>query len=94
MGPIDYSTSYVCGLLIDGFKVSFYDSHNPPCCRPDRAMGFRENDGPLRLVVCKNPTGWVARLRRLADALKKRLEMVTFRPVNLRDIVADSGEDP
>jgi len=32
MGPIDYSTNYVCGLLIDGFKhpPTLLTSHNPP----------------------------------------------------------------
>jgi hypothetical protein len=31
MGPIDYSTNYVCGLLIDGFKYppTILTSHNP-----------------------------------------------------------------
>ena len=32
MGPIDYSTNYVCGLLIDGFQFPpmLLTSHNPP----------------------------------------------------------------
>ena len=32
MGPIDYSTNYVCGLLVDGFKFPpmLLTSHNPP----------------------------------------------------------------
>src|SRR5262245_29451304 len=32
MGPIDYSTNYVCGLLIDGFQFppTILTAHNPP----------------------------------------------------------------
>jgi GNAT superfamily N-acetyltransferase len=32
MGPIDYSTNYVCGLLIDGFEYppTILIAHNPP----------------------------------------------------------------
>ncbi|MEO5717106.1 MAG: N-acetyltransferase, partial [Chthoniobacterales bacterium] len=32
MGPIDYSTNYVCGLLVEGFEFSptLLTAHNPP----------------------------------------------------------------
>src|SRR5438067_3446198 len=32
MGPIDYSTNYVCGLLVEGFEhpPTILTSHNPP----------------------------------------------------------------
>ena len=35
MGPIDYSTNYVCGLLIDGFQFAptILTVHNPPYYR-------------------------------------------------------------
>ena len=35
MGPIDYSTNYVCALLIDGFRhpPTLLTSHNPPYYR-------------------------------------------------------------
>src|SRR5216110_520606 len=35
MGPIDYSTNYVCGLLIDGFQFppTVLTAHNPPYYR-------------------------------------------------------------
>lgn len=35
MGPIDYSTNYVCGLLIDGFQhpPMLLTAHNPPYYR-------------------------------------------------------------
>ncbi len=29
MGPIDYSTNYVCGLLVEGFRTSTHTSHFP-----------------------------------------------------------------
>src|SRR5256714_8270762 len=36
MGPIDYSTNYVCGLLINGFEhpPMLLTSHNPPYYGP------------------------------------------------------------
>ena len=36
MGPIDYSTNYVCGLLIDGFQFppTILTAHNPPYYQP------------------------------------------------------------
>src|SRR6266403_747624 len=69
MGPIDYSTNYVCGLLIDGW-------------------GF-EKIMDLYAWWFADPAEAAVRLRRLANALRKRLEVVSFRPVNLPDIVAD-----
>ncbi len=48
MGPIDYSTNYVCGLLIDGLKhpPTLLTAHNPPYyARLIEACGFeREKD--------------------------------------------------
>ena len=48
MGPIDYSTNYVCGLLIDGFEHSptLLTAHNPPYyARLIEACGFaKEKD--------------------------------------------------
>src|SRR5260370_21554767 len=43
MGPIDYSTNYVCGLLIDGFEhpATLLTAHNPPYyTRMIEACGF------------------------------------------------------
>src|SRR5207302_702187 len=36
MGPIDYSTNYMCALLIDGFEhpPTLLTSHNPPYYQP------------------------------------------------------------
>jgi len=45
MGPIDYSTNYVCGLLIDGFEYppTLLTAHNPPYyARLIEACGFEK----------------------------------------------------
>jgi GNAT superfamily N-acetyltransferase len=91
MGPIDYSTNYVCGLLIDGFQhpPMLLTSHNPPYYGSlIEGWGF-EKITDLYAWWFADPAEAAVRLRRLANALRKRLEVVSFRPVNLRDIVAD-----
>ncbi len=91
MGPIDYSTNYVCGLLIDGFQhpPMLLTSHNPPYYGSlIEGWGF-EKIMDLYAWWFADPAEAAVRLRRLANALRKRLEVVSFRPVNLRDIVAD-----
>ncbi len=91
MGPIDYSTNYVCGLLIDGFQhpPMLLTSHNPPYYgRLIEGWGF-EKIMDLYAWWFADPAEAAVRLRRLANALRKRLEVVSFRPVNLPDIVAD-----
>ena len=71
MGPIDYSTNYVCGLLVDGFQFppTLLTSHNPPYYSTDRRWGFekRWTFTPSGLQIPPR----LRRLRRLADALKK-----------------------
>ena len=47
MGPIDYSTNYVCGLLIDGFEhqPTILTSHNPPYYPPlIESCGFNKTN--------------------------------------------------
>ena len=91
MGPIDYSTNYVCGLLIDGFQhpPMLLTSHNPPYYGTlIERWGF-EKIMDLYAWWFADPAEAAVRLRRLANALKKRLEVVSFRPVNLPDLVAD-----
>jgi GNAT superfamily N-acetyltransferase len=91
MGPIDYSTNYVCGLLIDGFQhpPMLLTSHNPAYYGTlIERWGF-EKIMDLYAWWFADPAEAAARLRRLANALKKRLEVVSFRPVNLPDLVAD-----
>ncbi len=54
MGPIDYSTNYVCGLLVEGFEFppTLLTAHNPPYYAAlIEGLGFDQGDGFLRLVV-------------------------------------------
>lgn len=85
MGPIDYSTNYVCGLLIDGFQhpPTLLTAHNPPYyVRLIEACGFEK---------AKDWYAWwfdpanapVSRLRRLVDA-RTRKTSVKIRPIDLR----------
>jgi GNAT superfamily N-acetyltransferase len=87
MGPIDYSTNYLCGLLVDGFQFppTLLTGHNPPYySKLIEGWGFaKEMD--LFAWWFANPTEAMSRLRRLAGALEKR-STVTFRQGNLRDI--------
>jgi len=85
MGPIDYSTNYVCGLLIDGFQhpPTVLTAHNPPYyARLIEACGFEK--------VMDWYAWWfdpdnapVSRLRRLVDA-RARKTSVKIRPIDLR----------
>ena len=90
MGPIDYSTNYLCGLLIDGFQFPpmVLTGHNPPYYSGlIEGWGF-EKAIDLYAWWFANPTEAAKRLRRLAAALKKRRE-VTLRHGNLRDIAGE-----
>ena len=91
MGPIDYSTNYVCGLLIDGFQFppTILTAHNPPYCqRLIESCGF---------VKAKDWYAWwfadpakaVAHLRRLAARFKARCP-ATIRTANLRNLRDES----
>ena len=90
MGPIDYSTNYVCGLLIDGFQFPpmVLTSHNPPYYGGlIEGWGF-EKAMDLYAWWFANPAEAANRLRQLAGALKKR-RGVTLRHGNLRDIAGE-----
>ena len=91
MGPIDYSTNYLCGLLIDGFQFppTLLTGHNLPYySKLIEGWGFtKEMD--LYAWRLADPTVAGSRLRRLAGALEKR-STVTFRPGNLRDIAGEA----
>jgi GNAT superfamily N-acetyltransferase len=91
MGPIDYSTNYVCGLLIDGFQhpPTVLTAHNPPYyARLIEACGFEKS---------KDWYAWwfdpdnapVSRLRRLVDA-RARKTSVKIRPIDLRRVADES----
>ncbi|HEV2095693.1 MAG TPA: GNAT family N-acetyltransferase [Chthoniobacterales bacterium] len=86
IGPIDYSTNYVCGLLIDGFQhpPALLTSHNPPYYSAlIESCGFRKAMD-LYAWWFSDPGESLTRLRRLSEAMKKR-HRVQIRPVNLKD---------
>jgi GNAT superfamily N-acetyltransferase len=92
MGPIDYSTNYLCGLLVDGFQhpPMLLTAHNPPYySRLVEAWGFRKVMD-LYAWWFAEPANAAARLRKLASALKKRSEKVAIRPGNLRDLASEA----
>lgn len=91
MGPIDYSTNYVCALLIEGFEhpPTVLTSHNPPYYAAlIEAAGF---------VKAKDWYAWwfsepdqsALRLRRIAARFGNPLA-VAIRPVNIKDQVGES----
>jgi GNAT superfamily N-acetyltransferase len=87
MGPIDYSTNYVCGLLIDGFRFppTVLTGHNPPYYSGlIEGWGF-EKTIDLYAWRFADPAEAAIRLRRVEAALKKRGE-VTIRPAKLADM--------
>jgi GNAT superfamily N-acetyltransferase len=91
MGPVDYSTNYVCGLLIDGFEhpPTLLTAHNPPYyAKLIEASGFqKEVDWFAWWFDPKNAP--VSRLRRLVDARMRRTP-VRIRPINVRDLASES----
>jgi GNAT superfamily N-acetyltransferase len=92
MGPIDYSTNYVCGLLIDGFQYppTILTSHNPAYY-----AGLIESCGFTKI---KDWYAWwfsefpapAERLRKIAVARAGKLG-VNIRPIKLRKIT-DEGQ--
>ena len=92
IGPIDYSTNYVCGLLINGFEHSptLLTAHNPPYyARLIEANGFtKEIDWYAWWFDPKNAP--VSRLRRLVESRMRRTS-VRIRNFNLRDLSGESS---
>ncbi|HSV64143.1 MAG TPA: GNAT family N-acetyltransferase, partial [Chthoniobacterales bacterium] len=91
-GPIDYSTNYLCGLLVDGFQhpPMLLTSHNPSYyARLIEGWGF-EKVMDFFAWWFAEPANAAARLRKLAGALKKRPEKVSLRQINLRDIAGEA----
>jgi GNAT superfamily N-acetyltransferase len=87
MGPIDYSTNYACGVLIDGFQFppTVLTSHNPSYYSAlIEGWGF-EKAMDLYAWWLADPAQALTRLRRLAVALKKRTD-VTIRPARMSDM--------
>src|SRR6266446_8037062 len=91
MGPIDYSTNYVCGLLIDGFEhpPTVLTAHNPPYyVRLIAACGFEKVTDWYALWLDPDNAP-VSRLRRLVNA-RARKTSVKIRPIDLRRVADDS----
>jgi GNAT superfamily N-acetyltransferase len=91
MGPIDYSTNYVCGLLIDGFQFppTILTAHNPPYYRE-----LIENCGFTKIKDWyawwfADPEEAAARLRPLAERFRKRW-LVAIRAGNLKNVREES----
>jgi GNAT superfamily N-acetyltransferase len=91
LGPIDYSTNYVCALLIDGFQYppTLLTSHNPPYYAAlIESCGFTK---------AKDWYAWwfseytepAERLRKIAVARAGR-HGVTIRPINLKNVEKES----
>ena len=91
MGPIDYSTNYVCGLLIDGFEhpPTLLTSHNPPYYAVlIESCGFAKIKD-FYAWWFPDATAGAARLRRLAHKFAKR-NLVSIRPGNTKNIREES----
>jgi ribosomal protein S18 acetylase RimI-like enzyme len=91
MGPIDYSTNYVCGLVIEGFEhpPTLLTPHNPPYYQQ-----LMEDCGLTKVI---DWFAWwfedfekpVARLRRIARGRGQK-HTFTIRPIELRDLRGES----
>jgi GNAT superfamily N-acetyltransferase len=91
MGPIDYSTNYVCGLLIDGFQFppTVLTAHNPPYYRRlIESCGFTKATDWYAWWFAE-PVGAAARLRPIAERFQRRCPAV-IRPANLKNLRDES----
>jgi GNAT superfamily N-acetyltransferase len=91
MGPIDYSTNYVCGLLIDGFQFPpmILTAHNPPYYRElIENCGFTKARDWYAWWFA-DPSSAATRLRRLATRLKTRWP-ITIRSADLKNLRDES----
>ena len=91
MGPIDYSTNYVCGLLIDGFEFppTLLTAHNPPYYAQLIAADGFEKAKDFYAWWFSDPAYAASRLRRLSSDLQKR-HPVSIRAGNLKNIHEES----
>jgi GNAT superfamily N-acetyltransferase len=91
MGPIDYSTNYVCGLLIDGFQFppTILTAHNPPYYRDlIESWGFAKAKDWYAWWFA-DPSKAVTHLRRLAERFSRRCP-ATIRSANLKNLRDES----
>lgn len=86
IGPMNPSTNYECGLLIDGFSTPPYIlmPHNPPYyLRLLESVGFEKaKDLYANILIGDGKTP--ERLQRIAERARKRLPMVTIREANMK----------
>ena len=91
MGPIDYSTNYVCGLLIDGFQhpPTVLTAHNPSYYSSlIESCGFTKAKDWYAWWI-SNFSQPAQKLRRIAAARAGRYQF-KIRSANLRDFDAES----
>lgn len=91
MGPIDYSTNYVCGLLIDGFRFppTILTAHNPPYYGElIEGCGFSKAKDWYAWWFA-DPSAAAAHLRRLVARFSARCPAV-IRPANLKQLRDES----
>jgi GNAT superfamily N-acetyltransferase len=87
MGPIDYSTNYVCALLIDGFEhpPTLLTSHNPRYYAGlIESCGFSKEKDWYAWWFSEYPKP-AERLRKIAMTRAGKYG-VTIRPINLKDL--------
>ena len=91
MGPIDYSTNYVCGLLVDGFEhpPTLLTAHNP-----SYYAALIEKWGFVKEIDFygwwfSDATAAAVRLRKLAARLQPRARF-TIRHGDMRNLPAES----
>ncbi len=90
MGPIDYSTNYTCGLLIEGFHTPprIMDNHNPPYY-----AGLLESCGLAKVKDLYS--WWFVDPKNMGDQWRERAERImgrgkiTIRSFNKRDFDAE-----
>jgi GNAT superfamily N-acetyltransferase len=91
IGPIDYSTNYVCGLLIDGFEhpPAVLTAHNPPYYqRLCEACGFAKEVDWYAWWFSEF-TKPLDRLRKIVSARAKK-HGVNIRPIALKNLAAET----
>jgi ribosomal protein S18 acetylase RimI-like enzyme len=91
MGPIDYSTNYVCGLLVEGFQFppTLLTAHNPAYYqRLVEGFGF-EKEIDFYAWWFDEPENAAVRLRRLSASLQKK-HPVAIRSGDLKNFGAEA----
>lgn len=90
MGPIDYSTNYPCGLLIDGFDSPqrIMMNHNPPYYRRLLETWGLDKAKDLWSWWFDDPHDMLDRWRRRAQRLQARGD-VTIRPIDARRVAQE-----